>query len=94
MIQRLYNKNANCKVKIMDGMQQQPDWKPDGKRLFLDRTNQSHTENMYPILDAKEGGTDFFYRRVTDEYPKKSAEDYEAPPVSKIFEEKNTFVHN
>jgi hypothetical protein len=83
VIEKLYNKNVGSKTKIMDGMQQQPDWKPDGKRLFIDRTNQSHTENMYPILAQEKGGNEFFHRRHISDYPEKSLENYQDPPIVK-----------
>lgn len=51
VIQKLYEKNANSTVKILDKMQQQPDRGADGKRLFLDKTNMSNTMNMYPVLE-------------------------------------------
>lgn len=90
VIQRMYEINANSDLKLMDKMQQQPEGRPNGKRLFLDKTNLSDKQNLSPFTE----GSDFFHRRVTADYCEKKTADYIAPPVSKVFEEKNTFVHN
>lgn len=48
---------------------------------------------MYPVLPLEDGGN-FYHRRVTHDYGEKSLKDYVAPPVSKHYDQKNTFVHN
>lgn len=66
----------------------------EGKRLYLDRTNQSAGINMYPVMEQEEGGRELFHRRATTDFRDKSKDVYIAPPVSKTFEIKNNFVHN
>lgn len=80
----------------MDKMQQQLDFRQikEGKRLFLDKTNASASANMYPVLSKGQGADDLMYRRATNDFRDKSKDVYHAPPVSKTFQEKNTFVHN
>ena len=49
---------------------------------------------MYPVLSKEQGAHELFHRRQTDDYCDKHDVEYTPPPVSKIFETKNTFVHN
>jgi hypothetical protein len=90
----MYERTALNDEKFLDGMQQQPSGRGDGKRLFLDKTNNSAKQNMYPVLNKEEGGQELFHRRQTDDYCAKHEIEYIPPPVSKVFETKNTFVHN
>ena len=95
VIQRMYeNQVGNTDKKMMDKMQQQAETVKEGKRLYLDRTNQSANANMYPVLGAKAGAAELFHRRATNDFRDKSKDVYQAPPVSKTFEVKDNFVHN
>lgn len=49
---------------------------------------------MYPVVDQDKGGAEYFHRRQTSDFGEKHNIEYVPPPVSKIFDEKNTFVHN
>ena len=66
----------------------------EGKRLFLDQTNASHKQNMYPTIDMTDGGKELFFRRTAKEFYDKSNIVYKPPPVSKVFPKRHSFVHN
>ena len=44
---------------------------------------------MYPAENHN-----YYHRRVTEEFCDKAGIEYVEPPVTKVFDEKNTFVHN
>lgn len=64
--------------------------KKDGKRLFLDRVNNSNAENMHHIdLSQK------LIARNTSDFPDKSNIQYENPSFADFRRNtKNNFVHN
>lgn len=79
VIQRMYeNQINNTDRRMMDNMQQQPDVKDmkEGKRLYLDKTNQSDGANMYPVLSAAAGAGELFHRRATNDFRDKSKDVY------------------
>lgn len=75
-------------------MQEQADGYALGKRLFLDKVNQSDAKNMHPVLAEAEGGKDLYFRRVKETYYDKHDIEYQPPPVVKDILKKSTFVHN
>ena len=89
----MYENLAHSKVKFLDGMQQQAFGRPDGKKLFMEKTNYSDKQNMYPVLKDQEA-ENLLRRRMADDYGAKHDIEYIPPPVSKIFDHKSTFVHN
>ena len=89
------HKMANNPQDIFDGMQReflgpaQP-----GKRIFLELTNQSASQNMHPVAETKAERQALFHRRHTFDFDDKAETAYVAPPVTKTFPRRHSFVHN
>jgi hypothetical protein len=91
LIKKIHDLRVNADCDIFKSMQSDLDQPhKDGKRLFLDRVNNSNDENMYLVDHAQK-----VYERHRTEFPDKSKINYENPEFSTFNKKtKTSFVHN
>ena len=94
MIKECFKSTANDPRGILYGMGEQPFIYGEGKRLFHGKANISDKTGMYPTTEEDKEVKDLFLRMSDLQYYDKSKIPYVAPPVSKIYPARNSFVHN
>ena len=93
IVKKLHDKLTNAKEDLFASMNS-PVSITDGKRLFLDRVNQSDAANLHPVDKDPENQKGLLQGRNLQDYSDKTKLVYKAPPIVKSFPKKHSFVHN